>query len=832
MRPFWKSSLWLSALVCGSLSLLLPGAAAPEQLDTRSDIHPQVTRDREGNLVFRNRHLVAVLRKGVEGWGPLVFYPATRPTQPQSAPAAVAPVTARFVWQEGSVSHEGTFVPSDARITGGDRVELRGSVRESPTAPGAGTGGASPSAAGPAPAWEAEAALWIGPEAWLSWQIKARPSPSATLAQIAPLPLQAGHAGPWEALLPGVFYAAGTDVPSRPRAGEGAAETLPDPYRITVPVLALSQGRTTVALLWDNRQPWGGAGYPSARFGPLDRPAMETEEYSPRFRMEVLAPAPARPPAAEASSPAGPAPAAGTGEIRLAGKIAVLPDERSPAQAVRQWVKAFGPPITAGFPRDYQAERKLTRQAYTGALWRPSVPGWRSSVTGSEAEARPSPFPILALLMDAGLSRESAVKEQLRSQADQALAALRKAGPLDPRLAYRTGDVLAALQAERARVTESAQEQLANGSWPSALPSPLPPSLANLGRPYLEDLAQTEVGLVAGRALPILRYAAITGDSDAAGAGIRALDRMDRQYRLPEAGPEDRSWTSETVLAAAQAAECFLLGYQITGEDRYVESARYWADTGLPFVYFWGDREHPALKHAVVPALSPDLFNTAGPVEAAQESGLVYARVLRALSRVRPDGLYDYVSEGIVASAMQQQPLTGEGAGLYPERWRVSENRGESAQLSPDLLLAAMYPLMGYDTEVSHARVRVGPDRIFVASGATIHQADTSAMRVRLKLRWLPGEETYTTITGVVARPLSVEYNSSALISRGIPLRRSFLPEGESEAGVGWSYDPDTGIMILRLRHTGVDDHLEIRWPDPRERTPIDRVDTKVRPRR
>ena len=37
---------------------------------------------------------------------------------------------------------------------------------------------------------------------------------------------------------------------------------------------------------------------------------------------------------------------------------------------------------------------------------------------------------------------------------------------------------------------------------------------------------------------------------------------------------------------------------------------------------------------------------------------------------------------------------------------------------------------------------------------------------------------------------------------------------------------------LQHLRHTGGDDHEEIRWPDPKDRTPVDRIDTRIRPRR
>jgi hypothetical protein len=203
--------------------------------------------------------------------------------------------------------------------------------------------------------------------------------------------------------------------------------------------------------------------------------------------------------------------------------------------------------------------------------------------------------------------------------------------------------------------------------------------------------------------------------------------------------------------------------------------------------------------------------------------------VLRALSRVRPDGLYDYVSEGILSSAMHQQYDSGEWAGLLPEYWMIRENKGGGAKLNPGGILTMQYRVEDLDTGLSAVRARVGPDRLFIASGATIHQADTTAMRLRLKLRWINGEETFTTVSGVTDRPLSITYNNPSLRQKGIPLDRNFLPEAAEPEGPGWSYDPNTSTLLLRLRHTGGEDNVEIRWPDSKDRSPIDRVDLKQR---
>lgn len=776
-------------------------ATAAPRVDTRRERHPQVRRDASGNLVFRNESLAAVLLKNGEGFGPMLFYPSTRAGERLAAPVATVPALAQVTWREGDQTRTGTFRPTQSKLTRGERVELLGTVSDGSTT------------------WQAEAELWIGHEAWISWVVKIRPSTAASLVRFTPMALRTGQEGPRELLFPGLLYAGGfgldtTNPPAPPRTW------MPDPYQITVPLMARTQNETTVSVLWNGRQEWGGAGLPGALL----------EESAPRgeaetTRMELFVPAAA----GSGEGAAEPVAVAAGAEIRLTGKIAVLPEEDRPTNAVRQWVEAFGSPTIEGYPRSFDATREVSRQAFTRTLWDANASGWVPAVGIPNPQPQQDSFNVLALLMDAGLSGKKAVRDELRAQARKVLEKLQAQGPLDPDLAYRTGGVLTSLEAERERVMELVDLQLAAGNW---VPDPAArPQAGTEGNP-LGSVPPTEVGLVTENARRILRFATWTGDSTAAGAGLRALRYIQAQHRLPRgARPAEFSIDVPDLLSATHAAECFLLGYQVSGERRFIEEARYWADAGMPFIYFWGDKEHPTLQGASIPAfgVSRSGRNWAGTAE--QWVGLEYARVLRALSRERPEALYDYLSEAILASGMRQQYVSGEWAGLIPSYWNVRENEGTGPKVSPESLLRAMYEIQDIPVEVSHNRVRVGPDRMFSASGSGIPETVASAMRLRLKLKWLDEQDTFTTIMGVPVRPLRVEYNSNRLIGLA-PKKRDLIPEVSEESQLGWYYDDEAGILILRLRHHGNTDDVEIRWPDPKDRSPIDRVDPKIRPQK
>lgn len=788
-----EPSFYLSALLLGSTALasvaaaqspsapgsgdLLAGAPLPAPIRAEGGQRPQAVRLRDGNLALRNPLLVAVLVKGEQGYDRLAFYPGPRPGTEAPVPVAVASLAQLAGSGDGAaVPH---FAPGNVTLRD-NRIVLTGSTQSQGVT------------------WATTVTLEIGDDPWLSWRVATRPSAAASVTRFTPFSLRSAGEGTREALFPGVAYVAAVH-----RAAGGPYT--PDPRQVTVPLMAVSQDGVTTALMWDARQPWGGSGLPGATFQPADEDVDGSQN-----RMELFVPSAGNTLALQAGQ-----------ELQLSGKVLLLRERATPVAAIRHWVSAFGLGAREAYPRSFDAERRLSRQAFTRRLWVASPPGWKYSTDATQAA--PSAYGVQALLMDAGREADRRAAADLRQQAEQVLGALQMQGPVDPNLAYRTGGVPASLERERDRIDEIIREQLPDGSWLFAPGEPHEP------RPAPGD--PVDLRVVAENALPVLRFAARTGDSDAAGAGRRAVDFLQRSV-IPGAGtfrPVPEGTADLTV--ARQLAECFLLAFQMNGDRNYVESARHWANAGLSFVYLWGDAEHPAQHFGTVAAIAEGAA-PGRPGVVSQPAGLELARVLRALARIRTDELYDRVAEGILASAMRQQVTSGEDAGLLPESWDVRENRAAGARVNPWPLLKVMYLLDGLNPYVSQARVRVGSDRMFVASGATIESADTTATRLRLKLKWLPGQDTFTTITGVPELPLRLEYNSESLLSFGIVTHRNYLPETSSEAAPGWFYDPETGFMVVRLRHTGDDDHLEVRWSDPRGRAPINRTDRAIRPHR
>ena len=114
-------------------------------------------------------------------------------------------------------------------------------------------------------------------------------------------------------------------------------------------------------------------------------------------------------------------------------------------------------------------------------------------------------------------------------------------------------------------------------------------------RGHFEDTAS---GYCATRAVELLEAARLTGDAASLEAGVKALEFM-KHFRDPRGA---QTWEcplhAPDILAAAYLVHAYVRGYELTGRRDYLERARAWAITGLPFVYQWSDQ--PVMAYATI----------------------------------------------------------------------------------------------------------------------------------------------------------------------------------------------------------------------------------------
>jgi hypothetical protein len=312
-----------------------------------------------------------------------------------------------------------------------------------------------------------------------------------------------------------------------------------------------------------------------------------------------------------------------------------------------------------------------------------------------------------------------------------------------------------------------------------------------LAESHFEDSAN---GLVASLAHEVLDEARMTGDPNAREAGRRLLERLERDRGTVPRGAQTWEVPLHTpdILASARAVSAFVSAFEVESKVLDLEAARYWAWTGVPFVYLWSRKDLACMRYATIPVLGathykgPDWIGL--PV---QWCGLCYAEALYRLWRYDRSGPWKAIADGIVIAGLQMQLVDGPAAGCLPDSFVLETQAPQGPMINPGSLYALLPSLDGRPPLLDSA--------VFRDSGVILHA---------------PGR-----ITISVDRPLQIGFSIDApdsgpfelaLVRAGEPASVSVdgltvqAKDSKSEAP-GYRYLRDSRLLILSLpRSSGV----------------------------
>jgi hypothetical protein len=216
----------------------------------------------------------------------------------------------------------------------------------------------------------------------------------------------------------------------------------------------------------------------------------------------------------------------------------------------------------------------------------------------------------------------------------------------------------------------------------------------------------TASGLCAMPAARLLEFAYVTGDREALAAGKRTLEFMKR-FSVPRGA---QTWEiplhTPDLLASAYLVWAYTRGYQLTGDADYLQQARKWALSGIPFTYLWG--RYPIMLYATPPVygatnwVAPNWMGL--PV---QWVGGVYAYSLALLAPHEKTLDWNHLARGILISAQQQQYPDGPHVGLLPDSFNIPNQRRQPADINPCALVSLQMVL---DAQVDFLSVAVEGD--------------------------------------------------------------------------------------------------------------------------
>jgi len=580
----------------------------------------------------------------------------------------------------------------------------------------------------------------------------------------------------------------GTDFVKAPKN----VRAVPHPLKITIPLMAVESGNATVALSWDPLQRWDGHNqYPSAEFWSPNWPKNQSNHIMSVFLPSV--PAWVKENEEQASTPyeMGDSPLILTMDIFAKANCGVT-------DSIVWWLNKRGVPSRPPMPRSLQETLDLCAHCFKDICWVPGLKAWKHTHLNDPRWIFWDPLVALALWHYSALTDNTTLRSEIRDQVLEAYEAAGARGDgLD--LALHMGDVEDSLVQSYSQVNALVDSQMEDGSWPFTSD----PKHEELGRP-----GDTSTGWVANKALFLLKFGRITGDTEAISSGLKGLKYLDSQARPEGAQTWELQLHVPDVLASAYLVGCYVEAYRITGDRHYLQKARYWALTGLPFIYMWNSTDRPIMRYASIPVFGASWYTHPWFGIAVQWNGLEYAYHLYELSTVDEYLPWRTISEGITVCGMQMQRYLGgpheEVVGMYPDAYSVVDGRDAYYfDLNPRLIAQCAFALAGSDEMAQTSIVRTSHGTIHVTAVGDLGNATLSNGLLEFDNSYPQGDTSYV-IVGGISPPESITVNGHRLEN----------VDDLSQVEQGWRYR-DEGILVLKILHSEAD-HVEVAGIHPR----------------
>jgi len=577
----------------------------------------------------------------------------------------------------------------------------------------------------------------------------------------------------------------------------------PHPNRLTMPLIAVeSRDSDLVALLWKMPD--------KAEAGFIPCPLFASPNFLDGQKNHLMGLfLPSVPEFAAENSLRGHRPLSlKAGQSVAIRAVVLLKAKAGVLESLREWTKRWGLPRLPSLPRTLKQTIALSLEGLEKVLYVEGK-GWRS-VTGW-APGPSQTFALYYLLAEQALGKECPVPQA-------ALKGIERVRPVrDLALSLHAGSVSEALRQARAQAYGLMASQLPQGGWPFS-PSEQTAPLGKAG--------EIEVGTCAANAYRLLQAGMMLRDDRLTKAGLRALDFM-RRFEIPRAA---QVWEvpvhTPDILASAHAVDAYLAGYQATGERRYLDRAIYWAETGLPFFYWWQRPEQglEPMLYGAIPVFGATFYTYSWFGRIVQWCGLAYAHSLLHLAQY--DRTYDWkrIAEGITRSGIIQQRTEPNYLGLYPDSiGMIDKVISWPAMLSPALILDNVFALMGRDPHpcVKLFSLPAGPSaktspassrKAAAISAAPLHELSLRPGALTAAFSYPAGWSCYLAFVGV-SSPREVKADGRLLQMQPqldtVYGEQSRTTDG-GPPGQGWKWEEDLALLTVKVKNHAARTRLQI----------------------
>lgn len=311
------------------------------------------------------------------------------------------------------------------------------------------------------------------------------------------------------------------------------------------------------------------------------------------------------------------------------------------------------------------------------------------------------------------------------------------------------------------------------------------PDSLDYGKTHFEPDAN---GLTAQVVAVLLENAAYCGDAQLIHKGIERLRALDKFMNSAPRGAQTWEVPLHTpdILASAHLVRAYTLGYQLTGDSKLLDSARYWAWTGVPFTYLEAPTQNPIGLYATIPVLGATQWNAPDwmglPV---QWCGLVYSAALYYLADNDPSRSesvrWRRVADGITASGIQQSYTEADPDlfGLLPDSFNLRPQTRNYAAINPGTVFMNAIRM--------YRKPEIYSIKVFRKSGVIVHAPCSVSEAAELD-----GKVSFR-IAGWQSGPYY-------LLLVGFKQEPQVTIDGvELSGGSGHEWHADTGRLILKM---------------------------------
>jgi hypothetical protein len=302
-------------------------------------------------------------------------------------------------------------------------------------------------------------------------------------------------------------------------------------------------------------------------------------------------------------------------------------------------------------------------------------------------------------------------------------------------------------------------------------------------------------GLTAQVVASLLEAAVFSGDRSLIEDALRHLRAMNARYQwtVPRGA---QTWEialhTPDILASAHLVRACVLGYELSGDEELLDQARYWAWTGVPFVYLTPPTSKPVGLYNTIAVLGATSW--IAPIwigQPVQWCGLVYADALHGLARHDANGPWEQIADGIAIGGLQHTwpAEDADRFGLLADYFLLRSQQLEGPAINPATVFLPAIRMWKEPLLYEFRAFRASQLHLHVPG--ELGDVEETPERISFRVRgWWP--EPYE------------------LLLHGLSEAPSVQLDGRPASETAVSFDPHAGRLILRVEGSP---HVEVAVP-------------------